>query len=94
MRLSETRSLWCTTAVLIVIVGLQGYLIVDGLVCGLTVSYSRVGPSITYTRLVQPKLYWFTIVRYTIFEAVFIAMTLGMAWGAREMSKNEHSKKH
>ena len=93
MRLSGSRSLWCITAVFIVMVGLQGYLIIDGLIRGVAVSYSRVGPSITYTLLGQPKLYWFTLIWSAIIEAVFIAMTFGMAWLARQMSKTERVQK-
>lgn len=93
MRLSDSRSLWCITSALIFVVGLHGYLIVDGLIRGVAISYSRVGPSITYTLVGQPKLFWFTIIWNVVCEAVFITLTLGMAWAAREMSKNERPKK-
>ena len=50
------------TAVMTFIVGLSGYQIIDGLIRGVIVAYSRVGPSTTYTLVAQPKQYWVTLI--------------------------------
>ncbi|WPN96460.1 hypothetical protein [Pseudomonas sp. MUP55] len=92
MKRSDSRSFWCITAVLIVVVGLLGYQIVDGLIRGVIVAFSRVGPSTTYTLLEQPKQYWMTLGWLAIVEAFLIAMTLGVAWISSAISKNEKVK--
>ncbi|KMT57138.1 hypothetical protein [Pseudomonas fildesensis] len=91
MKRSQSRSFWCITAVLTVIVGLLGYQIIDGLTRGVVVAFSRVGPSITYTLVEQPKQYWFNIIWLAGIEIFLIAVTLVTAWIAREMAKNERS---
>ncbi|WP_242199219.1 MULTISPECIES: hypothetical protein [unclassified Pseudomonas] len=92
MKRSDSRSFWYITALLTVIVGLSGYQIIDGLIRGVVVSFSRVGPSITYTLAGQPKHYWFTLSWLAAIETFLIALTLFTAWVAREMGKNERFK--
>ncbi len=91
MKRSNSRSFWCITAALTFIVGLSGYQIVDALIRGVVVAFSRVGPSASYTLLGEPKQYWTNLIWLAIFEVVFIALTLGTAWIAREMAKAERS---
>ena len=93
MKRSDSFSLWCITAVLVVVVGLHGYLIVEGIIRGVAVSYSRLGPSTTYTLAGQPKMYWFTLIWNAMVEVLYIAMTVGAAWIAREWDKNERPRK-
>ena len=93
MKRSDSFWFWCIAAVMIVIAGLQAYLIVDGLIRGVAVSHSRVGPSRTYTLVSQPKMYWFTIIWGVIVETMLIVMTLAAAWFAREIDKNERPGK-
>nr|WP_314569229.1 hypothetical protein [uncultured Pseudomonas sp.] len=91
MKRSGSWSFWCITAVLTVIVGLLGYQIIDGLIRGVVVAFSRVGPSITYTLEGQSKQYWATIVGLAVVEFFLIALTFGTAWISREMAKIERS---
>lgn len=93
MRRSDSFSFWCITAVMVVVAGLHGYLIVEQLLRGVAVSYSRVGPSTTYTLAGQPKMYWFTLIWNAMVEVLFIAIALGAAWVAREWDRNERSRK-
>ena len=93
MKRSYSRSFWCVTAALAVCTGLLGYQIVDGLIRGVIVAFSRVGPCATYTLLEQPKQYWMTLIWLAIVEIFLIAMTLGVAWISNEIAKNERSRK-
>ena len=78
---------------MVVIAGLHGYLMVEALLRGVAVSYSRIGPSTTYTLAGQPKMYWFTLIWNAMIEVLLIAVTLGVAWVAREWDRNERSRK-
>lgn len=91
MKRSESWSFWCIAAVLTVVVGLLGYQIIDGVIRGVTVAFSRVGPSTTYTLVGQPKQYWLTLIGLAVVETFLIVLTLGIVWLARKIAKSERS---
>lgn len=89
MKCLDSRWYWCTVALLSLSTGLQGYLIIDGLTRGVIVAHNRVGPSITYTLVGQPKHYWFTIAWLVITEIILMVLTFCMAWITRQLHKNK-----
>lgn len=52
-------------------------------------AHNRVGPSITYTLVGQPKHYWFTIAWLVITEIILMVLTFCMAWITRQLHKNK-----
>lgn len=88
MKFSDSWQLWFIAAFLAVMVGLLGYQIVDGLIRGVVVAFSRVGPSTAYSLVDQPKQYWLTLVGLAAVEIVLIVLTVGTAWMARKINRS------
>ncbi|MDU9042799.1 hypothetical protein NHG97_29340 [Pseudomonas corrugata] len=84
---SHQWQLWFIAVVLVVVVGLLGYQLVDGLIRGVVVAYSRVGPSTAYSLAVQPKQYWFTMGGLAIVEIALVLLTAGTVWLAKKITR-------